>query len=319
MCDALIHLNRVPNATIEKLVSLVPGPDFPTGGVLVESAESIVETYRTGRGGFRVRARWEVERLSHGMYQVVVTEIPYQVPKARLIEKAAELLAARKLPLLNDIRDESTDDVRIVLEPRNRSVDPALLMEQLFRLTDLEVRIGLNLNVLDGGVTPRGDESAGGACRPFSIIGTRFSNDVLAFRLEKIGRRRFEVLGGLLVAYLNLDEVIRIIREEDEPKAVPDVGLRPDRRPGRSDPQHAPAKPAQARGGGYPQGGRRTVRAEQADLESLLGDEKRRRRRWSASNSKALKKTFAPDTALGRRRTEIGTAPINVDVPIPRP
>ena len=312
LCDALIHLNKVPNATIEKLVSLVPGPDFPTGGVLVESAESIIETYRTGRGGFRVRARWEVEKLSHGMYQIVVTEIPYQVPKARLIEKAAELLAARKLPLLNDIRDESTDDVRVVLEPRNRSVDPALLMEQLFRLTDLEVRIGLNLNVLDGGVTPKVMN-----LREALLAFLDHRHEVLErrtrHRLDKIGKR-LEILGGLLVAYLNLDEVIRIIREEDEPKAtlMATFELTDIQAEAILNMRLRSLRKLEEEGIRKEDG---ELRAEKADLESLLGDEERRRT-VIGDQLKALKKTFAPDTPLGRRRTEVGGAPVVVEVPI---
>ncbi|HJO97403.1 MAG TPA: DNA gyrase subunit A, partial [Rhodospirillales bacterium] len=155
LCDALAHLIKRPQATFDKLVDLIPGPDFPTGGVLIEARPAILEAYKTGRGGFRLRARWEVEKLGHGQYQIVVDEIPYHVQKSRLIEKAAELLAARKLPLLADIRDESAADVRIVLEPRTRSVEPEMLMEQLFRHTDLEIRIGLNMNVLDATNTPR--------------------------------------------------------------------------------------------------------------------------------------------------------------------
>ncbi|HMA15256.1 MAG TPA: DNA gyrase subunit A, partial [Kiloniellaceae bacterium] len=155
ICDALLHLIKTPNATIEKLVDLMPGPDFPTGGVLVEGRDSIVEAYRSGRGSFRLRARWEVEKVKGGGFQVVVTEIPFQVQKSRLIEKIAELLLAKKLAMLADVRDESTDDVRLVLEPKSRNVDPDVLMESLFRQTDLETRFGLNMNVLDADNTPR--------------------------------------------------------------------------------------------------------------------------------------------------------------------
>ncbi|MGE5515926.1 MAG: DNA gyrase subunit A, partial [Bacteroidota bacterium] len=144
ICDALGHLIREPECSVDALIALMPGPDFPTGGVLVETREAVAEAYRTGRGAFRLRAKWEVEKLSHGLYQIVVTEIPYQVQKSKVIEKIAELLNEKKLPLLADIRDESAEDVRIVLEPRNRTIEAELLMEQLFRQTDLEVRIGLN-------------------------------------------------------------------------------------------------------------------------------------------------------------------------------
>ena len=217
LCDALLHLIKFPNARTAKLVDFVPGPDFPTGGVLVEPTESITEAYGTGRGSFRLRARWETEQQGRGQYQIVVTEVPYQVQKARLVEKIAELVESRKLAMLADIRDESAEEVRIVLEPKSRSVDPAMLMETLFRLTDLEVRVPLNLNVLDAGSTPR-------------VMGLREAlaaflehrQDVLArrtrYRLERT-ERRLEILEGYLVVFLNLDEVIRIIREDDEPKA----------------------------------------------------------------------------------------------------
>ena len=154
ICDALKHLIKFPNATIAKLVEYMPGPDFPTGGELVESPESVQESYSTGRGSFRVRAKWEVEKLNHGLYHIVVTEIPYQVQKSRLIEKIADLLQNRKLPMLADVRDESTDLVRLVIEPRNRTIDPEQLMEQLFRQTDLESRFSLNMNVLDADCRP---------------------------------------------------------------------------------------------------------------------------------------------------------------------
>ena len=217
LCDALLHLIKHPNAHVDKLVGMVPGPDFPTGGVIVESRESILESYRTGRGGFRVRARWEREDAGRGGYQVVVTEIPYQVQKAKLVERIAELMGEKRLPLLGDVRDESAETVRLVLEPRSRSVDPVLLMESLFKSTELELRFSLNMNVLSAGQVP-------------SVLSLR---DVLRhwldhrqavlvrrskFRLQKI-EHRLEVLDGYLIAYLNIDEVIRIVRFEDDPKA----------------------------------------------------------------------------------------------------
>jgi topoisomerase-4 subunit A len=216
ICDALIHLIKSPNATMEKLVDLIPGPDFPTGGELVEPRDSIVQAYASGRGGFRLRARWKVEKLTHGLYQVVVSEIPYQVQKARLIEKIAELLAERKLPRLADIRDESDERVRIVLEPKSRTIDAAGLMEQMFRLTDLEVRISLNLNVLDHGKTPV-VMNLRQALQAYLDHRHQVLVRVNEHRLGKI-EARLEVLDGLLVAYLNLDEVIRIVRQEDDPK-----------------------------------------------------------------------------------------------------
>ena len=217
LAGALLHLIKHRNAGVDKLTSFVPGPDFPTGGILVEPAENIQQAYETGRGGFRLRARWAIEQGKRGTYVIVVTEIPYQVPKARIVEKIAEMLAQKKLPLLADVRDESAEDIRLVLEPKNGKVPAELLMAQLFRQSELEVRFSLNMNVLDAGQTPR-------------LMGLRdvlnafldHRHDVLVrrtrHRLERIARR-LEILEGYLVAYLNLDEVIRIIREEDEPKA----------------------------------------------------------------------------------------------------
>src|SRR5690606_20011168 len=207
-----------PNATVDKLLDFIPGPDLPTGGVIVEPREAIMEAYRTGRGGFRVRAKWEREDTGRGGYVIVVTEVPYQVQKSRLVEKIAELMQARKLPLVADIRDESAEDIRLVIEPRSRTVDPVLLMESLFKVTDLESRLSLNMNVLSKGQVP-GVLSL----REVLVQWLAHRKEVLVrrtnFRLGKIAHR-LEVLGGSLVAYLNLDEVIRIIREEDEPKAV---------------------------------------------------------------------------------------------------
>lgn len=217
LCNALLHLIKHPSATIEKLVEFIPGPDFPTGGVIVEPREQILEAYRTGRGGFRLRARWEREDTGRGGYQIVITEIPYQVQKSKLIERIAELLSERKLPLLGDIRDESAEEIRIVLEPKTRTVDHVLLMESLFKVTELEVRFGLNMNVLSGGQIPNvlslRDVLWQWLEHRIEVL-VRRSN----FRLEKI-EHRLEVLAGYLIAYLNLDEVIRIVRYEDEPKA----------------------------------------------------------------------------------------------------
>ncbi|EMS98509.1 DNA topoisomerase IV subunit A [Agrobacterium tumefaciens str. Cherry 2E-2-2] len=218
LCDAALYLIKYPDATVEKLVEFIPGPDLPTGGVIVESRGNILDAYKTGRGGFRVRAKWETEDLGRGGYQIVITEIPFQVQKSRLIEKIAELLIARKLPLLEDIRDESAEDVRIVLVPKSRTVDATLLMESLFRLSDLESRLPLNMNVLSLGKVPKVM-----ALNEVLSEWLAHRKDVLVrrsrHRLAAIDRR-LEILGGLLVAYLNLDEVIRIIREEDEPKQV---------------------------------------------------------------------------------------------------
>lgn len=216
--DACLHLIKVPDARDDTLASLIKGPDFPTGGVLVESAESMAETYRTGRGAFRLRARWSQEDLGRGLWQIVVTEIPYQVQKSKLIERLAELIQTRKIPILADVRDESAEDVRIVLEPRARTVDPEQLMGALFRASDLEIRFNLNMNVLIDGRVPK-------VCSLKEVLRAFLDHrrEVLVrratFRLEKIAAR-LEVLEGYLVAYLNLERVIEIIRTEDDPKAV---------------------------------------------------------------------------------------------------
>lgn len=311
LCAALQHLIEHPDAAHETLVDLVPGPDFPTGGVLVESRASVLEAYRTGRGSFRVRARWEVEPLKNGTWQIVVTEIPYQVQKSRLVERMAELLQARKLALLDDIRDESAVDIRLVLEPKSRNVDPDVLMESLFRQTDLESRIPLNLNVLDKDNVPRVM-----ALREALQAFLDHRQEVLVrrtrHRLERIAHR-LEVLGGYLIAYLNLDEIIRIIREEDEPKAVMmrtfelsdvqaeailNMRLRALRRLEEIEIRKE-----------YEE-----LSAERDDLTALLGDE---RRRWQVVGHQLgeLRRTFGKDTELGRRRTEIGTTPSAVVVP----
>ena len=311
LCDALLHLIKFPNARTAKLVEFVPGPDFPTGGVLVEPTESITEAYGTGRGSFRLRARWETEQQGRGQYQIVVTEVPYQVQKARLVEKIAELVESRKLAMLADIRDESAEEVRIVLEPKSRSVDPAMLMETLFRLTDLEVRVPLNLNVLDAGSTPR-------------VMGLREAlaaflehrQDVLArrtrFRLERT-ERRLEILEGYLVVFLNLDEVIRIIREDDEPKAglmkafklsdtqaeaILNLRLRALRRLEEEGIRQENAD----------------LTVERKNLKALLKDEKKR---WQviANEIRATRSNFGTKTELGRRRTELGSPPAAVIVP----
>jgi len=217
LCNALLHLIKHPNAHVEKLVEFVPGPDFPTGGVIVEPREAILDAYKSGRGGFRLRARWQREDGGRGSYQIVVTEVPYQVQKAKLVERIAELINDKKLPLLGDVRDESTHIVRLVLEPKSRSVDPMLLMESMFRLTELEVRVSLNMNVLSGGQVP-GVLSLRDVLKRWlehrQVVLVRRSK----FRLDRI-EHRLEVLDGYLIAYLNIDEVIRIVRFEDDPKA----------------------------------------------------------------------------------------------------
>lgn len=218
LCDALIHLVEHKSASVDDLMEFVKGPDFPTGGVLVEEEESIREAYRTGKGSFRVRAKWEKEDLGQGQYQIVVTEIPFQVQKSRLIEKIADLILSKKVTILEDVRDESAEDIRIVLEPKSRNIDPTILMEALFKQCDLESRFSLNMNVLDGGLVPR-VMNLREVLKAFldhrREVLIRRSN----FRLGKIVDR-LELLEGYLIAYLNIDEVIKIIREEDEPKLV---------------------------------------------------------------------------------------------------
>ena len=216
LVDACLHLIRTPDARDDTLLNYVPGPDFPTGGVIVEPPENIAQAYRTGRGSFRLRAKWHVEDLGRGTWQVVVTEIPYQVQKSKLIEKLAEVIQLKKVPVLADVRDESADDIRLILEPRTKNVDPELMMGMLFRNSDLEVRFSLNMNVLIDGVTPK-------VCSMKEVLRAflDFRREVLLrrsrHRLEKIDHR-LEVLEGFIVAFLNLDRVIDIIRYDDEPK-----------------------------------------------------------------------------------------------------
>ena len=217
LADAALHLIKHPNASVDTLMGYVRGPDFPTGGILVEPADSIREAYATGRGGFRVRARWSVEKEKGGAWQVVVNEIPYQVQKSRLIERMADMLQAKKLPFLADIRDESAEDLRIVLEPKSRRLEPEVVMESLFKLTDLETRVPLNLNVLDSDGRP-GVMSLREALNAWLAHRREVLVRRSSFRLGKIASR-LEVLEGYLVVYLNLDEVIAIIREAENPRA----------------------------------------------------------------------------------------------------
>ncbi len=309
LCEAALHLIKFPNATHGKMMEIVPGPDFPTGGIVVSSRETLAEAYRTGRGGMRVRARWEVEDLGRGTWAAVVTEIPYQVQKSRLIEAIAGLIENRKLPLVGDVRDESAEDVRIVIEPKSRTVDAALMMESLFRMSELEARFSLNMNVLSQGKVP-------------NVLSLRdvlrqwldHRKDVLVrrsrFRLGKIAER-LEVLGGYLIAYLNLDEVIRIIREEDEPKAVmmrkfklSDVQveaiLNMRLRQLRKLDEIEIRKEFDS------------LKTEQKDLEGLLKSDERQ---WKcvAFEIEEVKKIFGAKTDLGRRRTGFADAP-EIDV-----
>ncbi|WP_273499339.1 DNA topoisomerase IV subunit A, partial [Lentibacter algarum] len=218
LIDACLHLIKTPDARDDTLLGFVPGPDFPTGGTIVEPRENIAQAYRTGRGSFRLRSKWEVEDLGRGLWQIVITEIPYQVQKSKLIEKIAELIQLKKIPILGDVRDESAEDIRLVLEPRSKNVDPDVLMNMMFRNSDLETRFSLNMNVLIDGVTPK-------VCSMKEVLRAflDFRREVLIrrsqHRMEKIDAR-LEVLEGFIIAFLNLDRVIDIIRYDDEPKAA---------------------------------------------------------------------------------------------------
>jgi len=310
LCDAALHLISKPNASTEQLMQFVQGPDLPTGGIIVDTPASMVETYSTGRGSFRVRARWHKEDLGRGNWQIVVTEIPYAVPKSRLIEKIAELLQDKKLPLLADIRDESAEDIRVVLEPRAKTVDPIILMESLFKLTELESRIPMNVNVLAGGKVPK-VLSLSECLREWLDHRREVLIRRSSFRLAAIDRR-LEILGGLLIVYLDLDRVIKIIREEDEPKAelmrvfkltevqanaILDTRLRSLRKL-----EEMELKREQ-----------KNLQDEKAKIEELLGSEKVQ---WKtvAAEIKEVRKTFGPDTALGKRRTTFGQAPDTSDI-----
>ncbi len=305
LCDASLHLIEKPKATSRDLMQFVKGPDFPTGGIIVESAESMAEAYATGRGGFRVRARWHKEETGRGTYVIVVTEVPFLVQKSRLVERLAELINEKKVPLLADVRDESAEDIRLVLEPKSRSVEPEILMESLFKLTELESRISLNMNVLVGGQVPKVLGLAE-ALREW----LNHRRDVLLrrsrFRLAQI-EKRLEILGGLLVAYLNLDEVIRIIRENDEPKpilmarfeitevqaeAILNTRLRSLRKLEEMEIRREDE----------------ALRAEKDEIEKLLGSDARQ---WKMVGweIKEVRKEFGPDTPLGKRRTTFADAP----------
>ena len=310
LCDAALFLISHRKATSEQLLGFVQGPDFPTGGIIVDKREEIVETYRTGRGSFRVRARWVKEELARGGWVTVVTEIPYGVQKSRLIEKLAELISEKKLPLVADVRDESAEDVRIVFEPRARTVDPALMMETLFKLSELETRFPMNMNVLVDGVTPRVvslDEALRQWLDHRRVVLLRRSRHRLAAIL-----RRIEQLEGMVIVFLNLDEVIRIIREEDDAKAelkkafelsdlqvdyILDTRLRALRKLEEMELRKELKELSQ----------------ERKEIEALLADEAKQ---WKtvAWQVRELKKSFAPNTPLGRRRTTFEDAPESVNL-----
>jgi topoisomerase-4 subunit A len=305
LCDAALHLIEKPDTKSKSLLKYVPGPDFPTGGIIIDPRAEIAEAYTTGRGSFRVRARWTQEDAGRGTWQVVITEIPWLVQKTRLVERIAELLNEKKLPLVGDVRDESAEDIRLVIEPRAKTVDPAIMMESLFKLTELESRIPLNMNVLVKGKVPRVIGLAE-ALREWldhrrDVLLRRSNN-----RLKQIAHR-LEVLGGYLIAYLNIDKVIKIIRNEDEPKpvlmktfkltdvqaeAILNMRLRNLRKLEEFEIRKEDKE----------------LRAEKKALEELVGSEKKQWERI-AEQVRELKEKFGKKTPLGKRRTELAQAP----------
>lgn len=312
VCDALLYLIENPDCELEPLVKRIKGPDFPTGGVIVDKFDTILNNYKQGKGFFRIRAKWETEDLGHGQYQIVVKEIPYQVIKSKLIEKIAELLFEKKVPLLSDVRDESAQDIRIVLEPKNRTVDANLLMEHLFRQTDLETRFSMNMNVLDHEGVPHVMDIKQ-VLREFLDHRHIVLQRRVKYRLDKINAR-LEILSGYLIAYLNLDEIIRIIREEDDAKgammarfgltenqaeAILNMKLRSLRKLEEEEIREE-----------Y-----NDLSAEKEQLEELIGSEAKR---WEAiaGEIKQIKEKFGKKTALGRRRTEFAEVSEEVEVPL---
>jgi len=334
LIDACLHLIKAPEVRDDTLMSYIPGPDFPTGGVIVEPPESIAQTYRTGRGSFRLRARWQVEDLGRGGWQIVITEIPYQVQKSKLIERIADLIQTRKVPLLADVRDESAEDIRLILEPRTRNVDPEMLMGMMYRNSELELRFSLNMNVLIDGVTPR-------VCSLKEVLRAflDFRQEVLlrrsAHRMEKIDHR-LEVLEGLIVAFLNLDRVIDIIRYDEDPKTAlmrEDWGRAFVRATSEAD--YTPPRPGGEDGLTDMQAEailnmrlrslrrleemelkleRDALMAERAGLEDLLEDDSMQ---WAAvaDQLREIRKTFGKTHPIGARRTQFAEAGAVEEVP----
>ena len=305
LCDAALHLIKHRDATPQQLLAFVPGPDFPTGGIVVDGRDSIAETYRTGRGSFRLRARWHKEEGLRGAWLVIITEIPYMVQKTRLMEKLGDLINERKLPHIGDIRDESAEHIRLVIEPRVRTIDPAVMMESLFRLTELETRFPMNMNVLVDGVVPR-VVSLGEALLQWLDHRRNVLVRRSRHRLSEIAHR-LEVLAGMLVVFLNLDEVIRIIREVDDAKAalikafslsemqvnyILDTRLRALRR----------LEELQLRKE-YDE-----LVKEKAQVEALIADEAVQ---WKmiAADIRDVRKKYGPETKIGKRRTSFEDAP----------
>ncbi len=312
LCDALEFLIDNKDCEVKDLLKFVKGPDFPTGGILAEDKASIRQAYETGRGSFRVRAVWEVEKLKNDNWQIVVTEIPYQILKSRLIEKIAEGIQTKKLPFLDDVTDESAEDVRVVLTPKNKSIDPELLMAQMFRNTDLESRFSLNMNVLDGGLVPK-VMNLREVLQAFinhrqEVLVRRSKN-----RLKQI-EHRLEVLAGLLIAYLNIDEVIHIIRTEDDPKAVMmkkfklsdvqveailNMRLRSLRKLEEIEIKRE----------------NNELKEEKDTLEKLLASHARQMTAIKKQVAR-IREMFDPKSPLGKRRTDIGKAPDDIAVPV---
>ena len=312
LCDAALFLIDNPKARSKTLLKYVKGPDFPTGGIIVDPPETIAEAYNTGRGSFRVRARWKQEDTGRGTYVIVISEIPWLVQKSRLVERLAELINEKKLPLVADVRDKSAEDIRLVIEPRSRSVDAELLMESLFKLTELENRIPLNMNVLVKGRIPQ-------------VLGLAEAlREWLDHRREVLLRRskhrlaeiehRLEVLGGYLIAYLNLDKVIKIIRKEDEPKpvlmktfklsevqaeAILNMRLRNLR---KLEEMEIRAED-------------KALREERTKLKALIGSTPQQ---WKtiAGQIKEIREKFGPKTDIGKRRTTFGIAPAHDEAAI---
>ena len=305
ICDAALHLIKTPNARIETLMNFVKGPDFPTGGIITEPHESMLEAYKTGRGGFKVRARWHIEELPRGLWQVVVTEIPYQVQKSRLIEKLADIIESKKVPWLEDVRDESAEDIRVILEPKSKNIDPAALMESLFKVSELESRTSINMNVLDASRTPR-------VMNLREVIQAFLDHRRVVLQRrsrQRLGKiiDRMEILDGYMIAFLNIEEVIRIVRFEDKPKeelmkafklterqadAILNMRLR-----ALNKLQELEIKTEND-----------ALGAEKSEIESLLSSDSKQ---WTviADQVKTIRDAYGPKTDIGKRRSTFAEAP----------
>ena len=310
--DAATHLIDHPRAEPQELMAYVKGPDFPTGGVIVDNEDVIAAAYLNGRGSFRVRAKWTTEDQGRGTWTAIISEIPYQVQKSKLIEQIAALIAEKKLPILADVRDESDEQVRIVIEPRSRTVEPQVLMDRLFRLTDLEVRVPLNMNVLDANRTPRvmglKEVLTSWLQHQFDVLQRRSRH-----RIEKIDDR-LELVGGYIIAFLNLDRVIQIIREEDEPKAVMIAEFKLTDRQAEAI-LNMRLRSLRKLEEMQLRNERDALEKEKDDLQKLLDSEARQRTRLKKDLA-ALKARYGLETALGARRTLIEEAAPIADIPL---